>query len=170
MNFGDDRLLELLEARGAELHALLTRLTLRAGVAEDLLQELFLKLRNSTGFARAANQQAYAFRAAISVAFDWRRRHRATESLMTEPAIGMPAPLDRLIEDENLELVLDAMERLSDLGRQVLVLRYLQQQDFEMIARQLGKTEHQARGLCSKALKQLRTKVLPAARKGQEGQ
>jgi RNA polymerase sigma factor (sigma-70 family) len=161
----DDReLLDILDRHGAQLHALLTRVTLRAGVAEDLLQELFLKLRGADGFARAADRKAYAFRTAIHLAFDWRRRQRLSESPEAEPAGFAIAPLDRLIDAEELERVLDALQGLSELGRQAVVLRYLQQQDYADIAGQLGKTEHQVRGLCSKALEQLRTMLGQTAR------
>ncbi len=40
-------LLELLDKSGANLYALLTRLTLREDIAEELMQELFIKLINS---------------------------------------------------------------------------------------------------------------------------
>ncbi len=163
MSSDDPGLLDILEQHGAQLHALLTRLTLRAGVAEDLLQELFLRLRNADGFGSSANRKAYAFRAAIHLAFDWRRQQRLTEPLETELAGVATAPLDRLIDAEELERVLDAMEHLSDLARQTLVLRYLQQLDYADIAEQLGKTEHQARGLCFKALQQLRARLRPTA-------
>src|SRR5580765_1950033 len=71
-----NELLGMLERHGAELHALFARITLRADVAEDLLQDLFLKLRNAEGFARAANRKAYLFQSAIHLAFDWRRAQR----------------------------------------------------------------------------------------------
>jgi DNA-directed RNA polymerase specialized sigma24 family protein len=61
-----------------------------------------------------------------------------------------------------LEQVLDALPFLSELNGQVLVLRYLQQQEYDEIARQLGKTAHQVRGLCSRALSQLRAILQPA--------
>ena len=161
---GSDRggLLSILETHGAELHALFTRLTLRPDVAEDLLQELFLKLQDAAGLAGAANRTAYVFRAAIHLAFDWRRAQRPTAPLRIDPESSAAAPLDRLIDAEELEQVLIAMEDLSELSRQVLVLRYLQQQDYREIARQLDKTEHQVRALCSKALEQLRTILQPA--------
>ena len=156
-------LLSFLEMHGAALHALFTRLVLRADVAEDLLQELFLKLERADGFAHAANRRAYAFRTAIHLAFDWRRRQRPMEPLAQEPALAVAPPLDRLIDAEELDQVLEAMTQLSDLGRQVVVLHYLQQQDYAAIAAQFGKTEHQVRGLCSKALAQLRAILRPAA-------
>ena len=42
--------LSLLEAEGPRLYALLARITLREDVAEDLMQELFLKLNRSRPF------------------------------------------------------------------------------------------------------------------------
>jgi len=46
-------LLELLDKSGANLYALLTRLTLREDIAEELMQELFIKLINSRSFDKA---------------------------------------------------------------------------------------------------------------------
>jgi len=45
----------------------------------------------------------------------------------------------------------------------VIVLRYLQHQDYSAIARQMQKTEHQVRALAHKGLKQLRTLLVPAS-------
>jgi len=166
-------LLSILEMHGAELHALFTRLVPRAGVAEDLLQELFLKLRNAEGFGRADNRKAYVFRTAIHLAFDWREKQRLAEPLRIEPAAPVESPLDRLIIAEQLEQVLDAMENLSELGRRVIVLRYLQHQEYAEIGQQVGKTEHQVRGLCHKAIGQLQALLRqatdkPAAERGTE--
>lgn len=163
MSSDPNGLMSFLETYGAALHALFTRLVLRADVAEDLLQELFLKLQRADGFARAANRKAYAFRTAIHLAFDWRRAQRPVQPLATEPAVATASPLDRLIDAEELEQVLNAIAQLPELGRQVVVLHYLQQQEYAEIAEQLGKTDHQVRGLCSKALAQLRTILRPAA-------
>jgi RNA polymerase sigma-70 factor (ECF subfamily) len=150
-------LLKLLETHGPELHALFTRLTLRAGVAEDLLQDLFLKLQKSDGLARAANPRAYLFRAAMHLAFDWRRAQRRMEPLDSDPAARMPLPLDTLVDAEELELVLAALDHLSEGSREVVVRHYLQHQEYAEIAADMGKTEHQVRGLCSRGLDQLRT-------------
>jgi len=156
----------MLETHGGELHALLTRLTLRATVAEDLLQELFLKLRGSPGFAKATNRKAYLFQSAINLAFDWRRAQRlTTETLVTEPPGPTESPLERMIDAEQMEHVVDAMQHLSELSRQVIVLHYLQQKDYAEIAPQLGKTEHQVRGICHKALERLQTLLQPAVKR-----
>jgi RNA polymerase sigma-70 factor (ECF subfamily) len=154
-------LLSLLEEHGADLLALFTRIALRADVAEDLLQELFLKLRDTSGLIRADNRKAYLFRTAMHLAFDWRRTRRVTEPLPPDVGASAVLPLDRLIDAEELQEVLDGLQTLSELNREVLVLRYLQRQEYSDIAEMLGKTEHQVRGLCAKALRQLRGAFRP---------
>jgi DNA-directed RNA polymerase specialized sigma24 family protein len=67
-------LLDLLDKFGAGLHALLTRLTLREDVAEELLQDLFIKLQGAKDQGRIDCWYAYARRTAINLAFDWRRQ------------------------------------------------------------------------------------------------
>ncbi len=154
------QLLELLDAHGAGLHALLTRLTLREEVAEELMQELFLKLRGAKDQGRIECWYAYARRTAINLAFDWRRRQatRRTCSLdaLSERASEADGPLGKLIASEELEQVLAAVGRLQGASREVFVMRYIQQSSYEEIAAQLGRTVHQVRALCFRALSTLR--------------
>ncbi|MFQ6036815.1 MAG: RNA polymerase sigma factor, partial [Sedimentisphaerales bacterium] len=135
-----EELLELLDKSGASLYALLTRLTLREDVAEELMQELFIKLGN-TKPNRIANWAAYAHRAAINLAFDWRRRQKqAALSLdqIHEPASNYNSPLSKLINAEELQAILNAIAQLNKTSRQVLVMRYIQQQPYDDIAEQMG--------------------------------
>jgi RNA polymerase sigma-70 factor (ECF subfamily) len=153
------RLLTVLDVDARRLHLLLVRLTLRADVAEDLMQELFLKLHDSRGFRQADNPCAYARRAAIHLAFDWRRRQRRradTAPLGVDPKADGASPLDRLVAREQLAQTLAALDRLPKLARECLVLRYLENEPYETIAEQVGKTPHQARALCHKAIVRLR--------------
>jgi DNA-directed RNA polymerase specialized sigma24 family protein len=92
-------LLELLDKSGADLYALLTRLTLREDVAEELMQELFIKLNHSRGIGNVANWNAYARRSAINLAFDWRRSQKRsvlTLGQVSEPASNDESPLGKL--------------------------------------------------------------------------
>jgi RNA polymerase sigma-70 factor (ECF subfamily) len=152
-------LLELLDKSGADLYALLTRLTLREEVAEELMQELFIKLNNSRGAGNVANLNAYARRSAINLAFDWRRSQKrtvpATEQF-AEPVSNDDSPLRKLIHSEELQVTLDAVGRLKKSSREVLVMRYLQQESYDNIAEQLGKSSHHVRALCSRAIRHLR--------------
>ena len=157
-------LLELLDKSGANLYALLTRLTLREDVAEELMQELFIKLSNSKGLDKVANWGAYARRAAINLAFDWRRsRKRSPLRLdqVQEPASNDNSPLGKLIQTEELEEILNAIGQVNGASCEAFVMRYVQQQSTDDIAEQLGKTPHQVRALCYKVLSHLRDVLGP---------
>jgi len=152
-------LLELLDKSGANLYALLTRLTLREDIAEELMQELFIKLINSRSFDKAGNPEAYARRAAINLAFDWRRSRKRNPlrlDQIREPASNDGSPLDKLVQAEELDEILNAIGRLKGSYREAFVMRYIQQEPYDYIAEQLGKTAHHVRALCSRASNRLR--------------
>jgi len=153
----------LLEKSGATFYRLLTRLTLREDVAEELMQELFIKLSNTNDLNDVKNLNAYARRAAINLAFDWRRSNKHNHSgldQMQEPASNDNSPLTNMVQTEQLEQVLDSIEKLNKTSREVLVMRYIEEQTTEDIAEQLNKTPHQVRALCSKALGNVRDKFV----------
>jgi RNA polymerase sigma factor (sigma-70 family) len=151
------KLLAILESHGARLHALLTRLTLDRDAAEDLLQDLFLKLDRAAGFFAATDPAAYACRAAIHLAFDWQRnRPRQTQSLAHDPIAKPSSPLAGLIQREDFEKLLRAIGQLPPLYRDCVILHYLEHEPYETVAAQVGKTPHQVRALCHKAILRLR--------------
>ncbi len=159
MSSGDKELLELLDRSGAELYALLTRLTLREDVAEELMQDLFVRLSNSRSTVKIANLDAYARRAAINLAFDWRRARKRTVlrlGQITEPIASDTSPLGKLMHSEEMQETLNAIGRLKKAAREALVMRYIQQRSYDDIARQTGKTSHQVRAMCSRSIGRLR--------------
>jgi len=163
-----EKLFELLDKSGASLYALLTRLTLREDVAEELMQELFIKLSNYKELRKIGNWNAYAHRIAINLAFDWRRKQkRVCLSLNNVPEIASneKSPLSSLINSEESQEMLDAIRQLNKAPRQAIVMRYIQQQPYEDIAEQMNKTTHQVRALCYKAVNRLRD-LLGSERKG----
>ena len=152
-------LLELLDKSGANLYALLTRLTLREDVAEELMQELFIKLSNSRRFDKAGNRQAYARRAVINLAFDWRRRQKRNPlrlDQVREPVSNDSSPLGKLVRTEELDEILNAIGQMNKVPREAFVMRYIQEESYDYIAEQLGKTAHHVRALCSRASNRLR--------------
>jgi RNA polymerase sigma factor (sigma-70 family) len=157
-----ERLLELLERSGPGLYALLTRLTLREDAAEDLMQELFIRLSNSRALEKAENRDAYARRCAINLAFDWWQRKKQDALPLDsarEPASNDNSPLGKLIQKEELEEVLNGIGQLSGLSRETFVMRYIEKDSYEEIAKEVGKEPHQVRALCSKAMTRLRNIV-----------
>lgn len=148
----------MLDTSGPHLHRLLARLTRREDAVGDLLQELLTRLLSSNGFDEAENPFAYAHRAAVNLAFEWRRTRRATCQLSEEncPTAGGPSAQREMIRDEELEQVLDATSKLTDLARNAVVMRYIEQASYEEIGRRLGKKPQHVRSVCAKAMAQLR--------------
>ena len=149
--------MELLNRSGVKLYGLLTRLTLREDVAEDLMQELFVRLSETSG--EISNWDAYSYRAAMNLAFEWRRKNK--QAFVPIERVGEPvsddcSPLDKLIRNEEVQQVLSALGRFNGAAREAFVMRYIQQASYESIAEQLNKTSHQVRALCSKAMNYLR--------------
>jgi RNA polymerase sigma factor (sigma-70 family) len=152
--------LALLEEHGPRLHALLFRVTLREDVAEDLLQDLFVRLSRRPLNSRAREPLAYAVAAATRLAFDWRRSQRRRHdvaSLHCDVPDESP-PIDRKLDErEDLQSVLDAIDRLPASLRTVVVMRYLENRSYDEIAALLGKPPHHVRAVCHKAIVRLRT-------------
>ncbi len=167
-------LLKLLDESGPRLFALLARLTLRRDAAEELMQELFLRLSDVKDRVAIESLGAYARRTAINLAFDWRRQRRRRETVplgtVAEPLSQASGPLADAVAAEEMERILNAVTQLHGLSREAFVLRYIQQESYEVIAEQLGRTPHQVRALCFRAMQQVREAVggnhLPAQGKG----
>jgi RNA polymerase sigma-70 factor (ECF subfamily) len=124
----------------------------------DLLQELFLRLWNSEAFDKARDPSAYAYRAAINLAFEWRRQQQTSCQSLEQncQATDKPSALEKMIQAELLEQVLNATSRLNSLARDVVVMRYIEQEPYDKIAEWLGKKPHHIRSVCAKAMAQLR--------------
>ena len=91
------------------------------------------------------------------LAFDWRRQGRSrrkTGPLAEEPAAPATNLLGKLVDREDLEQVLAALERLSPLSRNCLVLHYMEQLSYIEVADQLHITPHQARA-CHKGIRRI---------------
>jgi len=154
-----EKVLELLDTSGAHLHALLGRLTLDGHATGDLMQELFIRLSGSNGFDRAKNPFSYAYKVAINLAFEWRRKRKIKYQPLEEdclPADREPLALERMIRTEELNQILDATSQLSELARNVVVMRYIEQQSYEEIGQRLGKKPHYLRSVSAKALARLK--------------
>ena len=159
VNDRQKKVLELLDTSGARLHALLGRLTLSEDVVGDLMQELFIRLSNSSRLAKINDPFAYAYRAAINLAFEWRRKSKVKFQSLDEdclPVENNPSPLAEMVQAEELAQVLDVMTRLSELAREVVVMHYIEQESYEEIAQRLGKKPQHIRSVSAKAMARLR--------------
>jgi RNA polymerase sigma factor (sigma-70 family) len=153
------KILQLLDTAGPRLHRLLAKLTRREEVVGDLLQELFLRLWNSRAFDKSKDPFAYAYRAAINLAFEWRRQQKISrQSLEVNCPVAHDnsSALGKMIQDEELEQILDATSKLADLARDVIVMRYIEQHSYDEIGQRLGKKPQYMRSVCAKAMAQIR--------------
>lgn len=132
-------------------------------VAEDLLQETLLEV------VRSASQFAAQFRGESSVT-TWmcaiaRRRlarhyERERRASVTESRLRLVVPEQGDAEDlERRDEVTRALGRLPALHRQVLVLKYLDQQSVQQIAEQVGRTSVQVQSLLQRARDGLRREL-----------
>jgi RNA polymerase sigma-70 factor (ECF subfamily) len=153
-----EKVLELLNTHGRRLHRLLARLTRNADATSDLMQELFLRLSRSKGLDQARDPFAYVWRAAANLAFEWRRRQKIRVRPQGEGHVRDAGshPLGGLIREEQLQRVLEATARLEEPARNVIVLRFIEQESYQQMALRLGKDEAYLRLLCSRTLVRLR--------------
>lgn len=159
MNKNKEKLLELMEKNGESLHRLLYRLTLCEEDAQDLMQELFLKLYCSRQTANVKSLYFYARSAAINLAFDQLRRRKrisSTDEISNEPVSNGNSPLTELVKREEQKRMLAAVSKLKNPYRDIIVLRYIEQESYESIAELNGKTAHGIRAICSRGISKLR--------------
>ncbi len=162
------RLIDLHRISGRPLHGLFFRLTLDVDTAAELLQDLYLRLARSAGFAAAEDPTAYAYRAAFHLVSNHRRTRRRKPPpapLLIDPTAATLSPVECATRDEEFQQLLAALDRLPDGPRQAFILRHLQQLPYEEIGGILETTAHGARALTHRALRSLRNHLNPNAEK-----
>jgi RNA polymerase sigma-70 factor (ECF subfamily) len=133
-----------------------------AAEAEDLTQELFLKVMASLGSYRFQGPPfaAWLFRIAHNLAVDRaRRRKSAGESVSLDEALSLPA--GGSVEEEALrslehQAVRGAIERLTELQRQAVLLRFMAGLSLAETASAMGRNENAVKALQHSALRALR--------------
>jgi len=146
-----DRLIAIYSPR---LYGYLLRLVGRPHDAEDLLQEVFLRLVRAMGVYRHDGQlTAYLFRIATNVVRDRRRRqrvrpHQVSQSETADEQDGLsldeqvageePAADSTLRARERADALEGALYRLPEEQRQVILLRHFAEMPFGQIAELLG--------------------------------
>jgi len=161
------RLLELLEQKGKSIYKLLFRLTLSEEAAEELLQELFVRLGKSKRYSDIENLYAYARKAAVNLAFDYyRRSKRNTVSLdgIEGNLSRTDSPVTELIKREETLQLLEAVGRLKGNLRKVVVMHYIEEQSYEEIGEAIGTSSHQVRALCSRGINKLKERLRTGTR------
>ena len=140
---GDEEALETLFARYAPpLYGFLWRLTSDQTLAEDLLQEVFIRLVNYAG-KPPLYFRAWLYTIARNLAYDALRAHgreqshRAYSGANSDEALKdttQNLPEKVILSRDNEERIRQSLERLPDEQREIVLLRFYQGLSLEEIA------------------------------------
>lgn len=155
----------------ADLKSYVQRRLGRAGSNEvdDIVQESFLRVSAQAKEEALHNPRGFLFRTARNIMIDLSRKRQVrvdkADALLAEPATERThtdrvTPERQLSSQQDLELILDAIEQLPPVCRRVFLLQRQNDFPYAEIARQLGISESMVQKHMSKALCHL-YKVLP---------
>jgi RNA polymerase sigma-70 factor (sigma-E family) len=152
----DDALVSLYRSQRLPLLRLAVLLTEDTGVAEDVVQDAFLALRRRW---HAVDPQAAAGYLRTSVVNGSRSVHRRRSvarkyAWLSEPGEEPPADLAVLLAEDHREVV-EALRRLPQRQREVLVLRYWAELSEAEIAEALGVARGTVKSSASRGLSAL---------------
>lgn len=130
-----------------------------SGEAEDLVQEVFLRMQVRGEGAAIDNVEGYLFTVAAHVlaqryagGWDWRRRTLIEDA--SEPREEI-SPERALISKQSVEMVLAAIDGLPPKMGQAFALHRFEEMTYEAIARRMGNSPRTVEKLISLALKRL---------------
>jgi RNA polymerase sigma-70 factor (ECF subfamily) len=143
---------ELVDAYSPRLYGYFYRLTGARHDAEDLLQEVFVRLVRTLGdYKHDGRFDAWLFRMATNLVRDRVRRIRAlraagmeagggqgVEVLPCHPDHRATDPAEAVYRTEQLDRLQWAIEQLSEAEREVILLRHFSQLSFRQIAEVMG--------------------------------
>lgn len=140
----------LMERYKAAVYGYLLRLTSRPEAAEDIFQEVFLKLVRSPGsYGERRQFRAWLFTVARNAAMDHFRRETSRGEVPLEGDSGRPGPADHAVSPEpgpeaaalnkaSGEKIAAALALLSPEQREVFYLRHYSELSFREIAAMLA--------------------------------
>lgn len=152
-----ENLQDLLVAYAPRVYGLLLRIVGRRDVAEDLMQETLLRaFRGLESYQPEGKFRAWVFRIAVNQARDWIRRRRHQAPLPDDPRPAADAPVDApVLARERARRVEQALARLSDADREVLLMRYYGNMTFKDVAQATGEPLGTVLARAHRALKKL---------------
>ena len=170
----------LMERHKAALYGYLLRVTKRADAAEDIFQEVFLKLVHNPGaYGEREKFKAWLFTVARNAAMDYFRRESSRRALACAegdaPVYGeeeAPSRLDSAASPEpgppealenKGERIAAALDKLSDDQREIFHLRHYSELSFKEIAEMLGLPIGTVLARMSRAAARLREELEKAA-------
>jgi RNA polymerase sigma-70 factor (ECF subfamily) len=154
----------LFERHHAQLFNFLLRLTGNRHLSEDLVQEVFVRLLKYRHTYRGQSQfTTWMFQIARNARIDhFRRSPREDASIddcVQEFVSLSPTPAENAEKREEMRTLLDAISRLPEERREVLLLRGIQGLKFEEIAEALKCSVNTIKGRAFRAIRELRVSM-----------
>lgn len=127
--------------------------------AQDLCQETFLRAYKSiSSFSeiKGGSFQAYLFRIARNLIIDNQRKKKDVplkDNLSIEEESNLDDQIDKKAENQKLK---EALDKLPEVERQIIILRYFEELTTAEVARVIGKREGALRVRSHRVLKKLK--------------
>lgn len=139
--------------------------------AQDLAQEVFLRLLRVDTLDLVKSPRAYLYRVAVNVAGEWRLRARQSKPHTSKELDELVSveDLERSLEERQTgEAVRQALEALPTTLQQVLVLHCRDGLTYEQIADALGLTRRMVKRYVAKGYAEMRERMTPLLDRRQE--
>jgi len=161
----------LLERHRTPVIHYLFRLVQNRAIAEELAQEVFLRVyRSREKYEPSAKFTTWLFRIATNLAFNWLRdekAHKSQESLDDEASGAAtrrifdrhPSVESVLVREVKLNEVRDAIGRLPEKQRAAVLMHKYQEMEYSQIAKVLGCSESAVKSLIFRAYESLRARL-----------
>jgi RNA polymerase sigma factor (sigma-70 family) len=159
----EDWISSLVDESGRELLRFLARRLGNETEAEDLAQEVYLRLLRVDDVSHVRNRRAYVLRVAANVAHEWRmlarnRRVHSSENI-EEQVSTSHGPQELATQEQDMRCLMRALSTLSPVCRSVVLLLKRDGLSLEQVAAHVGYSvpmvrKHLALGLmvCQEAL------------------
>jgi RNA polymerase sigma-70 factor (ECF subfamily) len=143
---GDERAWEeLVDATADDIFRMAVSFTRHRGEAEELTQEVFLKLwQNLHRYTTDSSFRAWAYRVARNLFVDaYRRSREQRQATWVDPEFlemlpGGEDPHTRAVRHQRLEMARTALERLPEELAQLIMLRDFADWSYEELANEIG--------------------------------
>jgi RNA polymerase sigma factor (sigma-70 family) len=141
-NFSPDSATSILQEHRDELRGFLLRRINCTDTADDILQDIYLKLTQSDTCVN--NPKAFLYQVAGNLATDYLRKIQREQARFVDES-GSPDPLSQIpslerqvYSQEQITLLKQAIAELSPRCREVFVRHKIRQQPYSQIMRELG--------------------------------
>ncbi len=166
---------ELVDLYSARVFGLLYRLTGERETAEDLLQETFLRVVRMIGeYEHDGKFESWLFRIAANLARDHARRGKRRGHPLSLDGLGrdgrpgtpeladvnQPDPGGELLKKESEQRLGAALQELTEMDREIILLRHFSELSFREIAELLDIPLGTALARAHRALKRLRETLI----------